>query len=90
MYTLVIDIAILLLLLINLIILFFLVVLIVKIQENQKMFIADIVEILQNFMPNESNINVSKIKSWDQKFEDDLNEIQRRIQNDRGLVDPEK
>ena len=50
----------------------------------------DIAEILQNFLPEEPKLNSNKGKSWDQKFEDDLNEIQRRIQNDRGLVDPEK
>lgn len=66
------------------------VVLVVKIQEKQKNFMIDIAEILQNFLPEEPKLNSNKGKSWDQKFEDDLNEIQRRIQNDRGLVDPEK
>ncbi len=86
MYDIIIDISILFLLIINLIVLFYLGANIVRLRENQREFLSDILQLIQGLDSNgKSRL---KGKSWDEKYEEELDDIQRRIRQDRGLVDP--
>lgn len=87
MYDLIIGIAIILLLIINLVVLFFVSAFLVRIRDEQKEFISDIVDVLENFGTLKKTATTSnRGKSWDQKFEEELDEVQRRSRDDRGLV----
>ena len=91
MYTLIIDMVMLFILIINLVVLIFISAFLVKLRENQKEFLSDILNVLDNFgSPKVTTTASNRVKSWDQKFEEELDDYQRRIREDRGLVDPNK
>lgn len=69
----------------NSVVLFFVAAFMVKLRDDLKQSIADMIDI-----SNETQqVPGTKGKTWDQKFEEEIEEIQRRSRQDRGLVDPQ-
>ena len=70
----------------NTILMFFLGVYLVRMNERFNQMIQDLVEIISGM---DSTIPITDVKSktWDQKYEDELEEISRRMRQGSGLLD---
>lgn len=77
--------ALLALLVANSVILFFVGAFVVKLRDDMRQFMSDMVDLAsQDAQPAQP----LRSKTWDQKFEEEIDELQRRSRQDRGLVDP--
>jgi hypothetical protein len=76
---------------VNLVLMFFLVAFIVNLREKLKEFFSDLVEMLSlmNSLSPPAPIvhEESGKKTWDEKYEEDLAETERRMRGDSGLTD---
>lgn len=77
--------AILVILAANSVILFFVGAFVVKLRDDMRQFMSDMVDLASQ---DEQPAQLSRPKTWDQKFEEEIDDIQRRSRQDRGLVDP--
>lgn len=74
------------LLIINSVILFFVGAFMVKLREDMRQFMSDVLDLASQEPVSPAT---ARSKTWDQKFEEEIEEIQRRSRQDRGLVDPD-
>lgn len=74
----------------NLVITFFLVSFLVKSRDKMKEFFSDLVQMISGFEPPEA-VAVESVparpKTWDEKFEQELDERERRMRSGSGLDD---
>jgi len=92
MYEIIIDLMSILLLIINLCVLVFIGGFLVKLRDSQKEFMTDLLDAIGTFQPTK-RLGVEakgEKKTWDQKFEEEMEDSQRRRMQDPGLVDPDK
>lgn len=76
--------------LINLILLFFVGIFLVRMQDRFNSMIADLAEIIENFLYIPQPMVDKNIKTWDEKFEDQVEKNRLRAGLDSGLKDLEK
>lgn len=89
MYQLIIDLSILSMLIINLIVLMYIGGFLVQLKNDQRAFMADLIEAMDRLLGSSRPGSTLRGKTWDQKFEEELEEAQRRRQQDPGLMDTE-
>jgi len=89
MQNLIFDIIVLFFLILNTIILFYLSSFLVRLKEEQKSFFIDVLNVLGQTESSlqSSEADVPLVKNWDQKYEEELNEILRRSRQQNGLMD---
>lgn len=94
MTTLIIECSILALLLAQMTITIYIGSFIVRMKEEQKEFFSDLVDFFGEMKQNEDvkrlPTKISAAKTWDQKYEDELDMLSRRNRQDSGLVDPDR
>lgn len=96
MNILIIDCSILALLVINTIIMIYIGGFVVRMRDDQKEFFSDLVDLFGNMrLPEEAKklpikTMATMTKTWDQKYEEELDMLSRRNRQDSGLVDPDK
>jgi hypothetical protein len=74
----------------NLICIFVLGAFIVKFRERLDGIFSDLLEMAETMwgaIPASQPVVASKLKTWDQKYEEELENIQRRLRGDSGLLD---
>ena len=92
----IIDCCILVFLVINTIIMIYIGGFVVRMRDDQKEFFSDLVDLFGNMrLPEEAKKLPIKpmaatTKTWDQKYEEELDMLSRRSRQDSGLVDPDK
>ena len=89
MQNLIFDIIFLFFLILNTIILFYLSSFLVRLREEQKGFFIDVLNVLgqtENSL-QALDTDVPLAKNWDQKYEEELNEVLRRSRQQNGLMD---
>jgi hypothetical protein len=90
MYQIIIDLAVLSILIINLLVLIYIGGFLVQLRNEQRAFMADLIEAIDSLLGTARPSSTSRGKTWDQKFEEDLEEAQARRRQDSGLMDTEK
>jgi hypothetical protein len=90
MYQIIIDLAVLSILIINLLVLIYIGGFLVQLRNEQRAFTADLIEAIDSLLGTARPSSTSRGKTWDQKFEEDLEEAQARRRQDSGLMDTEK
>lgn len=89
MQYLILDIIVLFFLILNTIILFYLSSFLVRLKEEQKGFFIDVLNVLgqteTSLQTTEADVPLTK--NWDQKYEEELNEVLRRSRQQNGLMD---
>ena len=92
----IIDCCILVFLVIKTIIMIYIGGFVVRMRDDQKEFFSDLVDLFGNMrLPEEAKklpikSMVATTKTWDQKYEEELDMLSRRSRQDSGLVDPDK
>lgn len=65
-----------------------------RLRNEQRAFMADLIEAIDSLLgtvnPSGTSKGASRGKTWDQKFEEDLEDAQARRRQDSGLMDMEK
>jgi hypothetical protein len=89
MYQLIIDLSILSMLIINLIVLMYIGGFLVQLKNDQRAFMADLIEAIDGLLGSSKSSGTPRGKTWDQKFEEELEDVQRRRRQDPGLMDTE-
>lgn len=89
MQNLIFDIIFLFFLILNTIILFYLSSFLVRLREEQKGFFIDVLNVLGQTENSLQALDpdVPLAKNWDQKYEEELNEVLRRSRQQNGLMD---
>jgi len=89
MQNLIFDIIVLFFLILNTIILFYLSSFLVRLREEQKGFFIDVLNVLGQTENSLQALepDVPLTKNWDQKYEEELNEVLRRSRQQNGLMD---
>lgn len=71
----------------NFVLLFFLGLFVVRSHEQTRGMIGGLAELLLGDAPNPVAPTAERQKTWDQKYEDELEAMQRRIREASGLID---
>lgn len=72
----------------NCVLLFFLIVFMVNLRDKLKEFFSDLMEVVTVYeSPAPVIVQHNKAKTWDEKFEEELEERERRMKMDSGLDD---
>ena len=90
MYQLIIDLSVLIILIINLLVLMYIGGFLVQMRNDQRAFMADLIDAIDSLLGTARPSGAFKGKTWDQKFEEEMEEAQRRRRQDPGLMDTEK
>ena len=76
--------------LINLLVLIYLGGFLVQLRDEQRNFFKDVVDALSetaNFSSSDVSSSITAQKNWDEKYEEELNEVIRRSRQESGLTD---